>query len=141
MTECFFFYLKHTFIAKKYTSSEILSFLHHWVLMKVWIWYRCQNGKENYYHHDGERLGFYKKSTCQNSEQKKDVLVMFTFKKRMSSNLFDKNCTQENIQFHNQHWESWLIRGIVIEQVITSNPLIFPVKNFARTISKTLPKE
>ena len=66
----FFFSLKHTFIAKKYTSSEILSFLHHWVLMKVWIWYRCQNGKENYYHHDGERLGFYKKSTCQNSEQK-----------------------------------------------------------------------
>ena len=33
----------------------------------------------------------------------------------MSSNLFDKNCTQENVQLHIQHGESWP-RDIVIEQ-------------------------
>ena len=31
------------------------------LLLKVWIWYRCQNRIENYYQHDGEQLGFYKK--------------------------------------------------------------------------------
>ena len=31
----------------------------------------------------------------------------------MSSNLFDKNCTQQNVQLHIQHGESW-IRGIEI---------------------------
>ena len=31
------------------------------LLLKVWIWYRFQNRKENYYHNDGEQLGFYKK--------------------------------------------------------------------------------
>ena len=31
--------------------------------------YRCQNGIESYYHHDGEQLLFYKK-LHQNTEQK-----------------------------------------------------------------------
>ena len=30
------------------------------LLLKVWIWYGCQNRIENYYHHVGEQLGFYK---------------------------------------------------------------------------------
>ena len=30
-------------------------------LLKVWIWYRCENRTEHYYHHDREQLGFYKK--------------------------------------------------------------------------------
>ena len=34
----------------------------------------------------------------------------------MSFDLFDKNCTQENVQLHIQHEEGWF-RGIVIEQV------------------------
>ena len=34
----------------------------------------------------------------------------------MSSNLVDKNCTQENVQLNIQHGENWL-RGILIEQV------------------------
>ena len=29
-------------------------------------------------------------------------------KKQMSFNLFDKNCTEENVQLHLQHGESWL---------------------------------
>ena len=35
--------------------------------------------------------------------KKKDVLVILHRKKRMRLNLFDKNCTQENIQLHLQH--------------------------------------
>ena len=31
------------------------------MLLKVWIWYKYQNSLQNYYHHDGEQLGFYKK--------------------------------------------------------------------------------
>ena len=53
--------------------------------------------------------------------KKKDVLVILHRKKRMSFNLFDKNCTQENVQLHLQHGESWL-GGIVIEQVNYKQP-------------------
>ena len=35
--------------------------------------------------------------------KKKDVLVILHHKKRMSFNLFDKNCAQENVQLHLQH--------------------------------------
>ena len=49
-------------------SSEMLLFLHHWdYCLKVSIWYRCQNKIETYYHHDGEQLGCFKKSTYQNA--------------------------------------------------------------------------
>ena len=87
----------------------------------MWIWYRRQNKIGNYYHQDEEQLGFYKKvhrawenHRYQNTvhEQKKGCSCNFT----MSFNLFDKNCTQENVQLHLQHGESWL-GGIVIEQV------------------------
>ena len=30
-------------------------------IIKVWIWYRCQNRIGNYYHQDEEQLGFHKK--------------------------------------------------------------------------------
>ena len=50
------------------------------------------------------------------SKKKKDGLVILHCKKRMSFNLFDKICTQENVQLHTQHGESSL-GGIVIEQV------------------------
>ena len=39
-------------------------------------------------------------------EQKKDVLVILHRKKRMFFYLFDKNCTQENVQLYLQHGES-----------------------------------
>ena len=83
------------------------------LLMKVWIWYRCQNRIENYYHQDEEQLGFYKKVhiKTQSMSKKKNVLVILYRKKRMSFNLFDKN-----VQLHLQHRESWL-GGIIIEQV------------------------
>ena len=39
----------------------------------------------------------------QSISKKKDVLAISHRKKRMSLNLFDKNCTQENVQLHLQH--------------------------------------
>ena len=81
----------------------------------MWIWYRCQNRIENYYHHDEEELGFYKKVHIK-TQRKKDVFVILYRKKGMSFNLFDKNWTQEIVELHPQHGESWLV-GIVIEQV------------------------
>ena len=78
--------------------------------MKVWIWYICLNRIENYYHHDEEQLGFYKKVhiKTQSMSKTKDVLAILHRKKRMSCNLFHKNSTQENVQLHLQHGESWL---------------------------------
>ena len=26
----------------------------------MWLWYRCQNRIEKYYHHDGEQITYYK---------------------------------------------------------------------------------
>ena len=31
------------------------------LLIKVWIWYRCQNRIGNHYHQDEEQLGFHEK--------------------------------------------------------------------------------
>ena len=36
------------------------------LLMKMWIWYRCQNRIESYYHHDVEQLG-----TCKNRAKRR----------------------------------------------------------------------
>ena len=76
----------------------------------MWIWSRCQNRKK--YLQDEEQLGFYKKvhrawenHRYQNTEhdQKKDVFVILHRKKRMSFDLFDKNCTQEYVRLHLQY--------------------------------------
>ena len=55
------------------------------LLMKVWIWYRRQNRIENYYHHDGEQFGFYKKDHIKTQSKKKDVLVIFTLQETNES--------------------------------------------------------
>ena len=47
--------------------------------MKMWIWYRCQNIIENYYHYDGEQLGFSKKVHMKTQSKKKDVLEIFSY--------------------------------------------------------------
>ena len=56
----------------------------------------------NYYHHDGEQLDFYKKSTFKTQSKKKDVLATFILQETKNSNLFYKNCTQENVKCHIQ---------------------------------------
>ena len=68
---------------------------------------QIQNRIKNYYHYDEEELVFYKKKYTSNHSmsKKKDVLVILHRKKRMSFNLSDKNCTQENVQLHLQHGE------------------------------------
>ena len=38
------------------------------------IWYRCQTRIENYYHHDEEQLGFYKKAHMKTQSKQQDVL-------------------------------------------------------------------
>ena len=79
--ECFslsqtYFYHKKVHIKWDVVISSLLR-----LLMKVLIWNRCQNRIENYYHHDGEQLGFYKKVHIKTQSKKKDVLVIFTLQK------------------------------------------------------------
>ena len=60
---------------------------------------------------------FIKKYISETQSKKEDVRVIFILLQEMkNSNLFDKICTQENVQCHIQHEESWL-RWIVVEQV------------------------
>ena len=47
-----------------------------------------------------------KKVHIKTQSKKKDVLVIFTFQETMNFNLFDKNCTKENVDFHIQYEES-----------------------------------
>ena len=55
---------------------------------------------ENYYHHDGEQLLFNKIVHIKTQSKKKDVLVIFILLQEMkTSNLFDKNCAQENVKY------------------------------------------
>ena len=95
------------------------------LLMKVWIWYRCQNRIENYYHHDGEQLGFYKKVHIKTQSKKKDVLVIFILllynplyycKKRRTPIYLIKTVPKRNIKrtlFHNSIWRklTWMHRN------------------------------
>ena len=84
--------------------------------LKVWIWYKCQDGIGKCYHHDGEQLGFYKKLRINRLSKKKNVLVTFVYQEPHNSNLFAKNRTQTNVKY---------LRWIVIEQklqiTITNN--------------------
>ena len=68
----------------------MLSFLHRW----DYCW-KCEfdiNVKiENYNHHDGEQLLFYKQVRIKTQCKKKDVLVIFILlQEMMNSKLFDK---------------------------------------------------
>ena len=105
--ECFFFSQTYFYRRKVHIKWDVIICSSLRQLMKVWIWYRCQNRIENYYHQDEEQLGFYKKEHQNTAWAKKRMLILHR-KKQMSFNLFDKNCTQENVQLHLQHGESWL---------------------------------
>ena len=89
----------------------MLSFLHCWD-----AYWKCEVDTdvkiENYYYHDGEQLGFHKKTIYYNAE--KDVLRILPETKNF--NLFDKNWTQENVKCHIQR-EKNSRRWIVTEQV------------------------
>ena len=66
--------LKNTYFAKIFLlllfhNTHQMRYYHFFIdviislrlLLKVWIWYICQNRIDNCYHHDGEQLGFCKK--------------------------------------------------------------------------------
>ena len=95
-----FFSLKHDiFIIKScfitHIKWDVIISSSLRLLLKVWIWYRCQNRIENYYHYDGEQLGFAKKVHIKSQSKKKDILVIIILQERKNCNLFNKNCTQE----------------------------------------------
>ena len=93
----FFFSQAYFYHKKVHIKWDVVISSSLRLLMKVWIWYRHQNRIENYYHHDEEQLGFYKKvhTKTQSMSKKEDVLVILYREKRMSFNLFDKNCTHK----------------------------------------------
>ena len=113
-------FVKVFLLSKSYnvvqTSSEMLSFLHRWkILLKVWVWYRCQKWIERYYHHAGEQLTFYQKVPVKtHSLRKGECFCNLCI--AVSSNLFDKDRTQYNVKWHIQQEGSWL-SWIVTEQV------------------------
>ena len=121
-----FLYQTWCFYHKTHIKWDVIISSTLRLLLKVWIWYRCQNRIENYYQHNGEQLGFYKKVNIIEPQERKDIL-----QERKNSNLFGKNCAQEDIKCHIQHEESWL-RWIVIEQLNYYSPLIFPERNCNR---------
>ena len=59
--ECFFFSRAYFYHKKVHIKWDVVISSSLRLLMKVWIWYRCQNRIEHYYHHDGEQLDFHKK--------------------------------------------------------------------------------
>ena len=86
----------------------MISFLYRW----DYCW-KCEFDTDvkigNYYHHDGEQLGFYKKVYIKRQSMKKHILIIFiVLQETKNSSLFDKNYTQENVRCYIQHEESWL---------------------------------
>ena len=100
------------------------------LLLKMWIWYRCQNRIENYYLHDKEQLGFYKKV---HSKHREKCSCNLYIARNEEFQFIWQNCTQEDVKCHIQYEESWR-RRIVIEQVNYYFPLIFPERNGNRDV-------
>ena len=73
----------------------MLSFLHRWDFCLKFEF--DEDVKiENYYHHDGEQLHFYKKIHIKTQSKKNDAFVIFILLQETKySKLFDKNCTRE----------------------------------------------
>ena len=68
------------------------------LLLKMWIWYRYR--KRKLLAPWWRIIGFYKK--VQIKTQSKKLCITRT----NDSKLFNKNCTQENVKCHFQHWTS-----------------------------------
>ena len=61
-----------------------------------------------------------KKYISKHRAKENEVLAIFILQETKNSNLFDKNCTHENVKCHIPHEESWL-RRIMIKQVNYNN--------------------
>ena len=53
-----------------------------------------------------KNIRFFKKVHIKTQSKKKDFFLIFIFQETKDSNLFDKNCTQENVKCHIQHEDS-----------------------------------
>ena len=105
----FFLWYKH-FFAQKFAT-----FLYNEAITYCW---KCEFDTdvkiENYDHHDGEQLIFYKKLHIKTQSKEKDVPVIFILlQETKNSNL---NYAQENVKCHIQHEKSWL-GWIIMEQI------------------------
>ena len=70
----------------------------------MWVWNRCQNRIEKFYHHDGEQLAFYQKVHTKTHKLRKEECLYCDLCIAINSNLFEKNRTQDNVkQCHVQH--------------------------------------
>ena len=121
---CFFLVKTRYFIYLKKAVTRKLQHFYHKEAMKCW---KCEfdtGGKiENYNHHDGEQLLFYKKVHIKTQSKKKDVLyiiALYYCKKRRTPIYLIKTVPKRNLKrtLHAiiQNEENWL-GWIVIEQV------------------------
>ena len=132
LVQTWYFYHKKvvTWTLQHFYNKEVmmLAFLHRW----GYCW-KCEFDTdvkiENYNHHDGEQLLFYKKTHIKTQRKKKDVVEIFIIlyyimQETKNSNLFDKNCTQEkpqeNVKCHNSTWRklNW-IRPLNLKELLT----------------------
>ena len=91
--ECFFFSQAYFYHKKVHIKWDVVISSSLRLLMKVWIWYRCQNRIGNYYHQDEEQLGFYKKST--QSMRKSQISKHRAWAKKGCSSNFTSQETNE----------------------------------------------
>ena len=81
------------FIIKSYRIKwDVIICLSFKMLVKVWIWYRCQNRLKKHYYHDGGQLAFHKNVNFKTRRlsKKEDVFVIFVLQETKNPNLFDK---------------------------------------------------
>ena len=81
----------------------MLSFLHRW----DYCWkseFDTVVQIENYYHHAGEQLGFYKKVHIKTQSEKRNILAVFILQETQSSNLLDKNYILRERKFSYSTW-------------------------------------
>ena len=90
---CYYFFLSNTtFLSWKscfigHIKWDVIISSSLRLLLNVWIWYRCQNRIVNYYHHDGEQLGFYKNTNpYENTEQNEGCSFNFILQVKETKN-------------------------------------------------------
>ena len=95
----------------------------------MWIRYRCQSRIGNYYQHDGEQFGFYKKSTYENTEQKEACSCNFTLQVNETKNKkqsiligLTKNHTQRQMPYSAWRKLTWINRNWTGKLQITEAP-------------------
>ena len=100
----------------------------------MWIWYRCQNRIEKYYHHVGEQLTFYQKVLHIKTHRLRKEECFCNLCIAINSNLLDENRTQDSIQ-NDRSWLKWIAIGRICESVFCK----FGGWHLVRILSKWTP--